>query len=157
FRDGPGESVASLLPGADHAWWRSCSGDGVARTTYSSHHCCACHVLLPRCAYSIRSTWRSGRRHRSRDTAPGVCDQMKTIHPRRGTGERRKKMIEKEARLLRIGVVGAGPIAQAAHFDACRKARNAELYAIGDLAADLVTQMAAIHHPHVTYLDYDEM
>lgn len=66
-------------------------------------------------------------------------------------------MIEKEARLLRIGVVGAGPIAQAAHFEACRKARNAELYAICDLAADLVSSMAAIHHPRVTYLNYDEM
>jgi len=66
-------------------------------------------------------------------------------------------MIEKEARLLRIGVVGAGPIAQAAHFEACRKARNAELYAICDLAADLVSSMSAIHHPRVTYLDYDEM
>lgn len=82
---------------------------------------------------------------------------MNTIHRRRVTGEQRKKMIEKEARLLRIGVVGAGPISQAAHFEACRKARNAELYAICDLADDLVTNMAAIHHPHVTYLDYDEM
>ncbi len=60
-------------------------------------------------------------------------------------------MIQKEARLLRIGVVGAGPISQAAHFDACRKARNAELYAICDVAEDLVTKMAAIHDPHVTY------
>jgi predicted dehydrogenase len=66
-------------------------------------------------------------------------------------------MIQKEARLLRIGVVGAGPISQAAHFDACRKARNAELYAICDVAEDLVTKMAAIHDPHVTYLDYDEL
>ena len=33
-------------------------------------------------------------------------------------------MIQKEARLLRIGVVGAGPVSQAAHFDACRKARK---------------------------------
>ena len=66
-------------------------------------------------------------------------------------------MIEKEARLLRIGVVGAGPIAQAAHFEACRRARNAELYAICDLAADLVSSMAAIHHPRVAYLNYDEM
>ncbi|GCE08921.1 Gfo/Idh/MocA family protein [Dictyobacter aurantiacus] len=66
-------------------------------------------------------------------------------------------MIEKEARLLRIGVVGVGPIAQAAHFEACRRARNAELYAICDLAEDLVTNMAAIHHPRVTYLDYNEM
>ena len=66
-------------------------------------------------------------------------------------------MIEKEARLLRIGVLGAGPIAQAAHFDSCRRARNAELYAICDLASDLVRDMAAIHHPSVTYLDYNEM
>jgi predicted dehydrogenase len=66
-------------------------------------------------------------------------------------------MIEKEARLLRIGVVGAGPIAQAAHFEACRRARNAELYAMCDLAPDLVATMAAIHHPRVTYLDYQEM
>src|SRR2546421_10902195 len=70
---------------------------------------------------------------------------------------RRKKMIEKEARLLRIGVAGAGPISQAAHFEACRRAHNAQLYAICDLAEALVTNMAAIHHPHVTYLDYDQM
>src|SRR5438876_9173511 len=66
-------------------------------------------------------------------------------------------MIQKEARLLRIGVLGAGPISQAAHFEACRRARNTELYALCDVAEDLVTRMAAIHEPHVTYLDYDEM
>jgi predicted dehydrogenase len=66
-------------------------------------------------------------------------------------------MAEKEERLLRIGVLGAGPIAQAAHFEACRKARNAELYAICDLAEDLVTEMSAVHHPRVTYLDFDDM
>src|SRR5437867_9977767 len=65
--------------------------------------------------------------------------------------------MEKETRLLRIGVLGCGPISQAAHFEACRKARNAELYAICDLAEDLVTKMAAVHDPQVTYLDYDEM
>lgn len=66
-------------------------------------------------------------------------------------------MIEKESRLLRIGVLGAGQISQAAHFDACRKARNAELYAICDLAEDLLAKMAAAHYPKVTYLDYDAM
>jgi predicted dehydrogenase len=65
--------------------------------------------------------------------------------------------MEKEARQLRIGVLGCGPIAQAAHFEACRRARNAELYAICDLAEDLVTRMAAIHEPHVTYQDYGAM
>jgi predicted dehydrogenase len=63
----------------------------------------------------------------------------------------------KENRLLRIGVLGAGPIAQFAHFDATRKARNAELYAICDAAADLRERMAAMHQPRVTYGDYDAM
>src|SRR5438105_13920233 len=65
--------------------------------------------------------------------------------------------MKKESRLLRIGVPGCGPIAQIAHFDACRKARNAELYAICDVAKDLLTKMAAIHSPRVTYQSYDEM
>src|SRR5215469_18350705 len=66
-------------------------------------------------------------------------------------------MIQKEARLVRIGVLGAGSISQAAHFEACRKARNAQLYAICDVAEDLVNRMAAIHQPLFTYLDYDAM
>lgn len=65
--------------------------------------------------------------------------------------------MNKEARLLRIGVLGAGPIAQAGHFEACRKARNAELYAICDAAEDLLTKMAAVHDPRATYTDYDAM
>src|SRR5689334_11510663 len=66
-------------------------------------------------------------------------------------------MIQKEDRLLRIGVLGAGPIAQAAHFDACRKARNVELYAICDAAEDLLARVAAIHQPRVTYTNYATM
>jgi len=65
--------------------------------------------------------------------------------------------VKKEPRLLRVGVLGCGPIAQIAHFDACRKARNAELYAICDVAKDLLARMAAIHGPRATYRDYDEM
>lgn len=65
--------------------------------------------------------------------------------------------METEARRLRIGVLGAGPIAQAAHFDACRKARNAQLYAICDAAPDLLAQVAAVHLPQVTYTDFDAM
>ncbi len=42
-------------------------------------------------------------------------------------------------------------------MDACRKARNAELYAICDLADDLRERMAAIHQPKVAYADYDAM
>jgi predicted dehydrogenase len=65
--------------------------------------------------------------------------------------------MNKEARLLRIGVLGCGAIAQFAHLDACRKARNADLYAICDVAEDLVARMAAIHEPRKTYRDFDAM
>jgi predicted dehydrogenase len=66
-------------------------------------------------------------------------------------------MIQKEQRLLRVGILGCGPIAQIAHFDACRKAHNAELYAICDLADDLREKMAAIHEPRVVFKSFDEM
>jgi predicted dehydrogenase len=65
--------------------------------------------------------------------------------------------MKKEDRRLRIGVVGCGPIAQIAHFDACRKARNADLYAICDVAEDLLARMAAVHEPAVTYRDFGRM
>ncbi len=65
--------------------------------------------------------------------------------------------MKKDERQLRIGVLGCGPIAQFAHFDACRKARNAELYAICDVADDLLTRMGAIHEPRATYCKFDEM
>ena len=63
----------------------------------------------------------------------------------------------KEERLLRIGVLGAGQIAQAAHFESCVKARNAELYAICDVAADLRERMAMAHGARRTFDDYDAM
>src|SRR5919107_956376 len=65
--------------------------------------------------------------------------------------------MRKEPRLLRVGVLGCGPISQFAHFEACRKARNAELYAICDVAEDLLERMAAVHYPHVIYADYGAM
>lgn len=65
--------------------------------------------------------------------------------------------MKKEERLLRIAVLGCGPISQIAHFDACRKARNAELYAICDLADDLLEKMAAVHEPRVAYRSLEQM
>ena len=67
------------------------------------------------------------------------------------------RMIAKDERCLRIGVLGCGPIAQFAHLDACRKAKNAELYAICDLADDLRERMQEVHRPQVAYADYDAM
>jgi predicted dehydrogenase len=66
-------------------------------------------------------------------------------------------MITKDERRLRIGVLGCGPIAQFAHFDACRKARNTELFAICDLADDLRRRMGGMHQPTVIYPDYGQM
>ena len=63
----------------------------------------------------------------------------------------------KEERLLRIGVLGAGQIAQAAHFESCVKARNAELFAICDVADDLRERMAVAHGARKTFSDYDAM
>jgi predicted dehydrogenase len=61
------------------------------------------------------------------------------------------------SRRLRVGVLGCGQIAQAAHFEACRRARNAELYAICDVAEDLLARMAVLHEPRVAYRDYDRL
>ena len=66
-------------------------------------------------------------------------------------------MPPKDPRLLRVGVLGCGPIAQAAHFESCTKARNAMLYAICDVADDLRERMAATHAPERQFNDYDAM
>jgi predicted dehydrogenase len=58
---------------------------------------------------------------------------------------------------LRIGVLGAGPIAQIGHLEACRKAVNAELYAICDVAEDLLERVAAVHPPVRTFAGYEAM
>jgi len=58
---------------------------------------------------------------------------------------------------LRIGVLGAGPIAQFGHFESCVKASNATLHAICDVAPDLLERMAATWQPTRTFSDYDQM
>lgn len=63
----------------------------------------------------------------------------------------------KDDRRLRIGVLGCGPIAQAAHFESCTKARNAELFAICDVADDLRERMAATFAPNRSFSDYRAM
>lgn len=63
----------------------------------------------------------------------------------------------KEEKLVKIGVLGAGQISQAAHFDSVRRSNNAELYAICDADEFLTKEMANIYHPEKVYYDYDEM
>jgi predicted dehydrogenase len=62
-----------------------------------------------------------------------------------------------EARRLKVGILGCGPISQAAHFESAAKASNAELYAVCDVADDLRARMAATHAPEKSFSDYDEM
>jgi predicted dehydrogenase len=66
-------------------------------------------------------------------------------------------MSSKQAELLGLGILGAGPISQAAHFEASKKARNVELYAVCDAAPDLLERAAAIHQPQVVFSDYATM
>jgi predicted dehydrogenase len=66
-------------------------------------------------------------------------------------------MVHKETRRLKIGVLGCGPIAQAAHLESCAKARNADLYAICDAAPDLLERMRCTHAPERAYADYAAM
>ncbi len=65
--------------------------------------------------------------------------------------------MKKERELLRVGVLGAGLIAQAAHLEACKKARNVELYALCDAAPDLLGKVATIFEPRKTFRDYDAL
>ncbi len=66
-------------------------------------------------------------------------------------------MPAKQDKRLRVGVLGAGQIAQAAHFESCTKAANADLYAICDVADDLRERMAITHGAEKTFNDYDKM
>ena len=65
--------------------------------------------------------------------------------------------MEKAKKSLKIGVLGCGSIAQFAHFEACQKGKNVELYAICDAAEDLLQRMAAIWQPTKVYRDYSTM
>jgi predicted dehydrogenase len=66
-------------------------------------------------------------------------------------------MVHKEPLRLKVGVLGCGPIAQAAHLESCTKARNADLYAICDVAPDLLERMKWTHAPERSYGDYASM
>jgi predicted dehydrogenase len=65
--------------------------------------------------------------------------------------------MRKDDRRLRVGLLGCGPISQAAHLDAIRKARNADLYAICDIAKDLTDRLAVICQPQAVYNDFAAM
>jgi predicted dehydrogenase len=65
--------------------------------------------------------------------------------------------LKKEPDLLNIGILGAGPISQVAHFEACQKARNIRTYAICDSARDLLDSAATQYRPDKTFVEFDAM
>ena len=65
--------------------------------------------------------------------------------------------VKKEAKQLRLGVVGCSAISQAAHLRAASSARNVELAAICDSSRDLRWKMAAIYEPKKVYSTYQEL
>jgi predicted dehydrogenase len=66
-------------------------------------------------------------------------------------------MLKKDERQLRVGILGCGPIAQAAHFESANKAQNVELYAICDVADELLQRMVSAHAPRKAFNSYDQM
>ncbi len=66
-------------------------------------------------------------------------------------------MNKKDARRLKVGVLGCGPIAQFRSLRVVCQGAHAELHAICDVAEDLVQRMAATYEPTRTFLDYDAM
>jgi predicted dehydrogenase len=63
----------------------------------------------------------------------------------------------KQERLLKIGILGCGAIAQAGHFESVTKARNTDLFAICDVAEDLLARFAVAHSAKRTYTNYERM
>ena len=66
-------------------------------------------------------------------------------------------MTKKRDKFVNVGILGCGPIAQAGHFESVTKAHNARLFAICDVAEDLVERCATTHGAARTYTDYDLM
>jgi len=66
-------------------------------------------------------------------------------------------MLKKDERQLKLGILGAGPIAQTAHFESAAKARNVDLFAICDVAGDLLARMTKTFGARKGYSSYDDM
>ena len=60
-------------------------------------------------------------------------------------------------KLLKVGILGCGPIAQIGHLEACQKARNIDLFAVCDAAEDLAGKMAGFYGVKKVYSSYENM
>ena len=113
-------------------------------------------------AGAARAGGARGRADLGRDRPAGDAARASGRGPpgtaaRGGSGEP-SRVIAKDERRLRVGVLGCGPIAQFAHLEACAKARNADLYAICDVRRrPAASAWPATHAPQKTFADYDAM
>ena len=60
-------------------------------------------------------------------------------------------------RLLRVGILGCGPISQFAHLESTQKGRNTVLHAVCDVDEGLVRRFGAFYDAKRIYLAYDQM
>ncbi len=65
--------------------------------------------------------------------------------------------VKKEERLLRVGILGCGPISQFAHFESVQKGRNVTLAAVCDRDEGLAQRFGAFYDAANVYTDYDAM
>ena len=66
-------------------------------------------------------------------------------------------MSPKRDGFVNIGILGCGPIAQAGHLESVTKARNTRLFAICDIAKDLVARCAITHGAENCFDSYEQM
>lgn len=59
--------------------------------------------------------------------------------------------------VLRVGILGCGPISQFAHLESVQKAKNAVLQAVCDVDRGLADRFGAFYDAGRIYYDYDEM
>ena len=64
---------------------------------------------------------------------------------------------QKDSERLRLGMLGAGPIAQFGHLEAAAKSRNVDLFALCDVAEALLDSLRAFYRVATTYTDYEAM
>ncbi len=65
--------------------------------------------------------------------------------------------VVKQARCLRVGILGCGPIAQFAHLESAQKGRNVVLHAVCDADEGLARRFGGFYDAARTYFDYDAM
>jgi len=60
-------------------------------------------------------------------------------------------------KILRVGVLGCGPISQFAHFESVQKSRNAALHAVCDADEQLANHFGRFYDAKNIYTDYERM